>query len=162
MIATAALFLAAKSEETPCVLNSMLRASCETSQELELSYYPYLHHKDWFEQYRERVIETEQKILTTLDFELEVEHPYVPLASVLNKLGLSQSVLLTVAWNFVSEGYRSSLCLQFKPRHIAAGAVLLAAKCLNYELALYPSFWHEFRTTPAILQDIVQQLMELL
>lgn len=162
MIATAALFLAAKSEETPCVLNSMLRASCETSQELELSYYPYLHHKDWFEQYRERVIETEQKILTTLDFELEVEHPYVPLASVLNKLGLSQSVLLTVAWNFVSEGYRSSLCLQFKHRHIAAGAVLLAAKCLNYELALYPSFWHEFQTTPAILQDIVQQLMELL
>ncbi|THU68110.1 hypothetical protein C4D60_Mb08t00440 [Musa balbisiana] len=162
MIATAALFLAAKSEETPCALNSMLRASCETSQELELSYYPYLHHKDWFEQYRERVIETEQKILTTLDFELEVEHPYVPLASVLNKLGLSQSVLLTVAWNFVSEGYRSSLCLQFKPRHIAAGAVLLAAKCLNYELALYPSFWHEFQTTPAILQDIVQQLMELL
>lgn len=45
MIATAALFLAAKSEETPCALNSMLRASCETSQELELSYYPYLHHK---------------------------------------------------------------------------------------------------------------------
>lgn len=66
--------------------------------------------QDWFEQYRERVIETEQKILTTLDFELEVEHPYVPLASVLNKLGLSQSVLLTVAWNFVSEGYGSWLC----------------------------------------------------
>ncbi|WOL03776.1 cyclin-T1-5-like isoform X2 [Canna indica] len=104
LVATAALFLSAKSEETPCLLNSVLRASCESSHELDISYYPYMHHKDWFEQYREQVIETEQKILTTLDFELEVEHPYVPLTSILNKLGLSQSILLSVAWNLVSEG----------------------------------------------------------
>ncbi|URE31049.1 hypothetical protein MUK42_18754 [Musa troglodytarum] len=80
---------------------------------------------------------------------------------LLSLLLLSSSVASSIVVVAI-ERYRSSLCLQFKPRHIAAGAVLLAAKCLNYELALYPSFWHEFQTTPAILQDIVQQLMELL
>ncbi|XP_042464601.1 cyclin-T1-5-like [Zingiber officinale] len=161
LIATAALFLATKSEDTPCLLNSVLRSSCEVSELLRIPYYPYLHHKDWFEHYREQIIETEQKILTTLDFELEVEHPYAPLASVLGKLGLSQSVLHNVAWSLVSKSYRSSLCLQFKPRHIAAGAAFLAARTLNFDVILQPSILYEFQTTPFILQDVAQQLMEL-
>ncbi|XP_042421730.1 cyclin-T1-5-like isoform X1 [Zingiber officinale] len=162
LIATAALFLATKSEDTPCLLNSVLRVSCEVSELLGIPYYPYLHHnKEWFEQYRERVIETEQKILTTLDFELQVEHPFVPLASVLGKLGLSQSVLHSLAWSMVSKGYRTSLCLQFKSRHIAAGAAFLAARTLNFETALHPNILHQFHTTPSILQEVVQQLMEL-
>lgn len=60
--------------------------------------------QDWFEQYRERVIEAEQMILTTLNFELNVQHPYGPLTSVLSKLGLSQAVLMNLALNLVSEG----------------------------------------------------------
>ncbi|XP_043725243.1 cyclin-T1-5-like isoform X2 [Telopea speciosissima] len=101
LIATAALFLAAKSEETPQPLNNVMRVSCEICQKQDLS---YMLPVDWFEQYRERVIEAEQMILTTLDFELNVQHPYVPLTSVLNKLGLSQSVLVNLALNLVSEG----------------------------------------------------------
>ncbi len=42
-------------------------------------------------------------ILTTLNFELNVQHPYDPLTSVLSKLGLS-SVLVNLALNLVSEG----------------------------------------------------------
>ncbi|KAJ6313005.1 hypothetical protein OIU77_014514 [Salix suchowensis] len=57
---------------------------------------------------------------------------------------------------------RSSLWLQFKPHHIAAGAAYLAAKFLNFDLAFYQNIWQEFETTPAILQDVSQQLMELL
>lgn len=49
---------------------------------------------------------------------------------------------------------RSSLWLQFKPNHIAAGAAYLAAKFLNWDLAAYQNIWHEFQTTPAILQGI--------
>ncbi|KAG6764438.1 hypothetical protein POTOM_031907 [Populus tomentosa] len=56
---------------------------------------------------------------------------------------------------------RSSLWLQFKPHHIAAGAAYLAAKFLNFDLAFHQNIWREFETTPAILQDVSQQLMEL-
>jgi cyclin T len=64
----------------------------------------YCIEQDWFEQYRERVIEAENMILTTLNFELNVQHPYAPLTSILNKLGLSQSVLVNLALSLVSEG----------------------------------------------------------
>ncbi|XP_019053181.1 PREDICTED: cyclin-T1-4-like isoform X2 [Nelumbo nucifera] len=105
LIATAAIFLAAKSEETPCPLNNVLKASCEIGYKQEFSSFSYLLPVGWFEQYRERVIEAEQMILTTLDFELDVQHPYVPLTSVLNKLGFSQTVLVNLALNLVSEGF---------------------------------------------------------
>ncbi|KAK9083935.1 hypothetical protein Scep_030406 [Stephania cephalantha] len=52
-------------------------------------------------------------------------------------------------------GLRSSLWLQFKPQHIAAGAAYLAAKCLNLDLASNGRMWHEFQTTPSILQGAI-------
>ncbi|CAO2183895.1 unnamed protein product [Urochloa humidicola] len=163
LVATAALFLAAKSEETACLLNTILRASCEVSQNQEFNLLPYmLRGQDWFEQYRESVIQAEQLILTTLDFELEVVHPYASLSSALSKLGLSHTVIFNVAWNLINEGLQSSLWLQFKPHHIAAGAAFLAAKFLRYDITFHPNFWHEFKTTPYIVQDVVQQLKELL
>lgn len=60
--------------------------------------------QDWFEKYRERILEAEQMILTTLNFELNVQHPYEPLTSVLGKLGLSQSFLVHLALSLISEG----------------------------------------------------------
>ncbi|XP_022738698.1 cyclin-T1-4-like isoform X2 [Durio zibethinus] len=104
LIATAAIFLAAKSEETPRPLNDVLRTSWEIFHKQDIRYLSYLLPIDWFEQYRERVIEAEQMILTTLNFELNVQHPYDPLTSILNKLGLSQTFLVNLALNLVSEG----------------------------------------------------------
>ncbi|KAF7837268.1 cyclin-T1-4-like isoform X1 [Senna tora] len=161
LISTASLFLAAKSEETPRPLNNLLRVSSEILHKQDFTLLSYLLPVDWFEQYRERVLEAEQLILTTLNFELNVQHPFDPLTSVLNKLGLSHTVLVNLALNLVSEGLRSSLWLQFKPHHIAAGAAHLAAKFLNMDLAAYQNIWQEFETTPSVLQDVTQQLMEL-
>lgn len=49
---------------------------------------------------------------------------------------------------------RSSLWLQFKPHHIAAGAAFLAARFLNFDLSYYQNIWHEFKTTPPVLQGM--------
>ncbi|CAJ1977238.1 unnamed protein product [Sphenostylis stenocarpa] len=104
LIATAALFLVAKSEEAPRPLNNVLRVSSEILHKQDFALLSYRFPVDWFEQYRERVFEAEQLILTTLNFELNVQHPYAPLTSVLNKLGLSKTVLVNLALNLVSEG----------------------------------------------------------
>ncbi|KAF9592399.1 hypothetical protein IFM89_014650 [Coptis chinensis] len=56
---------------------------------------------------------------------------------------------------------QSSLWLQFKPHHIAAGAAYLAAKILNFDLATHHGMWQEFQTTSSICQDVVKQLTEL-
>ncbi|KAF9612431.1 hypothetical protein IFM89_000179 [Coptis chinensis] len=56
---------------------------------------------------------------------------------------------------------RSSLWLQFKPHHIAAGAAYLVAKIFNFDLVTHHGMWQEFQTTPSIWQDVVKQLTEL-
>ncbi|PWA89833.1 Cyclin C/H/T/L [Artemisia annua] len=161
LIATATLFLAAKSEETPCPLNSVLRASSEIFHKQDFNVLCYLLPVDWFDQYRERVTEAETMVLTTLNFELNVQHPYAHLTSILDKLGLAQSLLVNLALSLVSEGLRSSLWLQFKPHQIAAGAAYLAARSLNMDLTSCQNVWQEFYTPPSVLKDVVQQLMEL-
>ena len=42
LIATAALFLAAKSEETPCPLNNVLRESCKIFHKQDITFLSYL------------------------------------------------------------------------------------------------------------------------
>ncbi|ESR33125.1 hypothetical protein CICLE_v10005160mg [Citrus x clementina] len=130
IIATAALFLAAKSEETPRPLNDVLRASSELYHKQNITLLSYLLPIDWFEQYRERVIEAEQMILTTLNFELNVQHPYDPLTSILNKLGLSQTVLVNLALNLVSEGLLAYMIL------LAGGLICCSWKVLLLHLKL--------------------------
>ncbi|KAK4732330.1 hypothetical protein R3W88_025318 [Solanum pinnatisectum] len=161
LIATAALFLAAKSEENARPLNNVLKVSCEIFHKQDLAVLSYFLPVDWFEQYRERITEAEQMILTTLNFELTVKHPYESLTSTLEKLGLSETVLVNLALHLVSEGLRSSLWLQFKPYQIAAGAAYLASKFLNMDFASHHSVWKEFQTPPTVLRDVAQQLMEL-
>ncbi|XP_074320809.1 cyclin-T1-3-like [Silene latifolia] len=161
LIAAAALFLAAKSEETTRPLNDVVKASCEILHKQDLSVLSYMLPIDWFEQYRERITEAEQLILTTLNFELNVHHPYDPLTSIINKLGLSQTVVVNLALSLVNEGFRSSLWLQFKPNQIAAGVAYLAAKMLNMNLDSYLSVWREFQTPPTVLQEVARQLTEL-
>ncbi|KAL3634604.1 hypothetical protein CASFOL_021658 [Castilleja foliolosa] len=111
LIATATLFLTAKSEETSRPLNDVLRMASEILHGEEFSVLSYMLPVDWFEQYRERIIEAEQLILTTLNFELGVQHPYESLTSTLQKLGYSQSVLVNLALSLISEGvYRGFAC----------------------------------------------------
>ncbi|KAH0634069.1 hypothetical protein KY284_036855 [Solanum tuberosum] len=152
LIATAALFLAAKSEETARPLNNVLKVSCEIFHKQDLAVLSYFLPVDWFEQYRERITEAEQMLLTTLNFELTVQHPYESLTSTLEKLGLSETVLVNLALHLVSEGLRSSLWLQFKPYQIAAGAAYLASKFLNMDFASHHSVWKEFQTPPNVLR----------
>lgn len=163
VIATSCLFLAAKSEETPRPLNSVLLVAYGIWHRQDLANFHYRMPKDWFEQFKERVLEAEQMLLTTLDFELTVQHPYNPLMAVLTKNGLHQSPLFHVAWKIVNDGLRSSLWLQFKPNHIAAGASFLAARVLNIDLPSSGSFgwWQDFQTTPAILDNVIRQMLEL-
>ncbi|XP_042065029.1 cyclin-T1-4-like isoform X2 [Salvia splendens] len=162
LIATAVLFLASKSEETPCALNDVLKASCEVLHKQDFSLLSYMLPIDWFEKYRERMTDAEQLVLTTLNFELNVQHPFESLTSTLQKLGFAQSVLVNMALDFVREGLRSSLWLQFKPHQIAAGAAYLAAKFLNMNLTSCDSIWNEFHTPPSVLKDVAHQLLELL
>ncbi|XP_047336174.1 cyclin-T1-3-like [Impatiens glandulifera] len=162
-IATVCMFLAGKVEDTPRPLKDVIIVSYEIIHKKDSSAVQRIKQKEVYEQQKELILLGERLVLVTLAFELNVHHPYKPLVDAIKKFKVAQNTLAQVAWNFVNDGLRTSLCLQFKPHHIAAGATFLAAKFLKVKL---PSdgekvWWQEFDVTPRQLEEVSNQMLEL-
>ncbi|XP_039009149.1 cyclin-T1-4-like [Hibiscus syriacus] len=162
-VATVCMFLAGKVEETPRPLKDVILVSYEIIHKNDPSATQRIKHKEVYEQQKELILLGERVVLATLGFDFNVHHPYKPLVEAIKKFKVAQNALAQVAWNFVNDGLRTSLCLQFKPHHIAAGAIFLAAKFLKVKL---PSdgekvWWQEFDVTPRQLEEVSNQMLEL-
>ncbi|CAI9763734.1 unnamed protein product [Fraxinus pennsylvanica] len=163
MVATVCMFLAGKVEETPRPLKDVILVSYEIIHKKDPAAAQRIKQKEVYEQQKELILLGERVVLGTLAFDLNVLHPYKPLVEAIKKFKVAQNALAQVAWNFVNDGLRTSLCLQFKPHHIAAGAIFLAAKFLKVKL---PSdgekvWWQEFDVTPRQLEEVSNQMLEL-
>ncbi|KAI3828612.1 hypothetical protein L1987_02717 [Smallanthus sonchifolius] len=162
-IATVCMFLAGKVEETPRPLKDVILVSYEINHKKDPGAAQRIKQKEVYEQQKELILIGERVVLATLAFDFNVHHPYKPLVEAIKKFKVAQNALAQVAWNFVNDGLRTSLCLQFKPHHIAAGAIFLAAKFLKVKL---PSdgekvWWQEFNVTPRQLEEVSNQMLEL-
>ncbi|PIA52680.1 hypothetical protein AQUCO_01000504v1 [Aquilegia coerulea] len=162
-IATVCMFLAGKVEETPRPLKDVILVSYEIIHKKDPAAVQKIKQKEVYEQQKELILLGERVVLATLGFDFNVNHPYKPLVEAIKKFKVAQNALAQVAWNFVNDGLRTSLCLQFKPHHIAAGAIFLAAKFLKVKL---PSdgekvWWQEFDVTPRQLEEVSNQMLEL-
>uniref|UniRef100_A0A0D9XZD3 Cyclin-like domain-containing protein n=1 Tax=Leersia perrieri TaxID=77586 RepID=A0A0D9XZD3_9ORYZ len=162
-IATVCMFLAGKVEETPRPLKDVILVSYEIIHKKDPAAAQRIKQREVYDQQKELILLGERVVLSTLGFDLNVHHPYKPLVEAIRKFKVAQNALAQVAWNFVNDGLRTSLCLQFKPHHIAAGAIFLAAKFLKVKL---PSdgervWWQEFDVTPRQLEEVSNQMLEL-
>ncbi|KAG8093264.1 hypothetical protein GUJ93_ZPchr0012g21198 [Zizania palustris] len=162
-IATVCMFLAGKVEETPRPLKDVILVSYEIIHKKDPAAGQRIKQREIYDQQKELILLGERVVLATLGFDLNVNHPYKPLVEAIRKFKVAQNALAQVAWNFVNDGLRTSLCLQFKPHHIAAGAIFLAAKFLKVRL---PSdgervWWQEFDVTPRQLEEVSNQMLEL-
>ncbi|XP_047311135.1 cyclin-T1-3-like [Impatiens glandulifera] len=162
-IATVCMFLAGKVEETPRPLKDVIIVSYEIIHKKDSAAAQRIKQKEVYEQQKELILVGERSLLITLAFDLNMQHPYKPLVDAIKKFKVAQNALAQVAWNFVNDGLRTSLCLQFMPHHIAAGAIFLAAKFLKVKL---PSdgdkvWWQEFDVNPRQLEEVSNQMLEL-
>ncbi|KAK9725708.1 hypothetical protein RND81_05G163900 [Saponaria officinalis] len=162
-VATACMFLAGKVEETPRPLKDVILVSYEIIHKKDPAAIQKIKQKEVYEEQKELILIAERVVLATIGFDMNVLYPYKPLVEGIKKFKVAQHTLAQVAWNFVNDGLRTSLCLQFKPHHIAAGAIFLAAKFLKVKL---PSdgekvWWQEFDVTPRQLEEVSNQMLEL-
>ncbi|KAI5073378.1 hypothetical protein GOP47_0011391 [Adiantum capillus-veneris] len=163
VIATVCMFLAGKVEETPKLLQYVISAAWEIRHKKDSNMVQRIKAKEIYEQEKELVLIGERLVLATLGFDLNIHHPYKPLVTAIKKLKVAQNSLAQVAWNFVNDGLRTSLCLQFKAHHIAAGAIFLAAKFLKVKLPSNDKrpWWQEFDVSPRQLEEVSNQMLEL-
>eukprot|EP00019_Armaparvus_languidus_P011701 CAMPEP_0168585274 /NCGR_PEP_ID=MMETSP0420-20121227/3607_1 /TAXON_ID=498008 /ORGANISM="Pessonella sp." /LENGTH=757 /DNA_ID=CAMNT_0008620175 /DNA_START=124 /DNA_END=2397 /DNA_ORIENTATION=- len=153
VVATACLFLAGKVEETPKWLQTLLP---KAHQLKPIGYggtppsKPTLRPKsDEYEKFRTAVLGAERELLQTIAFSLTVQHPYKFLLSAVKALlpaesgasmsaqaplGAERKRLAQMAWNFVNDSLRTTLCLQFEPKHIALAAIWMASKMTKIDL----------------------------
>ncbi|KAM0893761.1 hypothetical protein ACQ4PT_024905 [Festuca glaucescens] len=163
-IATVCMFLAGKVEETPRPLKDVILISYEVIHKKDPAAVARIKQKEVYEKQKELLLIGERAVLVTLDFDLNIHHPYKPLVQAIEKFNkVAQKALAQAAWSFVNDGLRTSLCLQFKPQHIAAGAIFLATKFLKIKLpADGENFWlQQFDVTPRQLEEVSNQMLEL-
>jgi cyclin T len=55
--------------------------------------------------YKRKICYWEKKlVLATLDFDINIQHPYKPLVVAIRKFQVATNTLAQVAWNFVNDG----------------------------------------------------------
>ncbi|XP_062202241.1 cyclin-T1-4-like isoform X2 [Phragmites australis] len=162
-IATVCMFLAGKVEETPRPLKDVIMVSYEIIHKKDPAAGQRIKQREIYDKQKELILLGERAVLVTLGFDLNIHHAYKPLVEAIRRFNVGKNALPQVAWNFVNDGLRTSLCLQFEPHHIAAGAIFLATKFLKVKL---PSdgdkvWWQEFDVTPRQLEEVSNQMLEL-
>uniref|UniRef100_A0A0D9VGK6 Cyclin-like domain-containing protein n=1 Tax=Leersia perrieri TaxID=77586 RepID=A0A0D9VGK6_9ORYZ len=122
-----------------------------------------IHQKDVFEKQKALILTGERLVLATVRFDFNIQHPYKPLLDAMEKLGITQKEVKQVAWNFVNDWLKTTLCLQYKPQYIAAGSLYLAAKLHNVKLPVHGAhvWWHQFDVAPKPLEAVLQQMREM-
>jgi len=126
-VATTCLFLASKVEETPKKLKDVVIESFKIHHNVDKA--PEADSKDFFE-LKEKILVCERILLQALGFDLTVEHAYRPLLGYVKSIKGTRD-LAQVAWNFINDSLRTTISLQYAPRHLAAAATALAAKYFN-------------------------------
>ncbi|VAI14623.1 unnamed protein product [Triticum turgidum subsp. durum] len=163
-IATVCMFLAGKVEETPRPLKDVILVSYELIHKKDPAAGQKIKQREVYDRQKELILLGERVVLATLGFDLNVHHPYKPLVETIKKFKITHNALPQIAWNFVNDGLRTSLCLQFKPHHIAAGALFLAGKFLKVKFLPddgEKAWYQEFDVTPRQLEEVSNQMLEL-
>ncbi|KAF9620060.1 hypothetical protein IFM89_010710 [Coptis chinensis] len=163
-IGTVSMFLACKMEETPRLLKDVIVVAYEMIYRRDPTASQRIKQKDVYEKQKELIVTGERLLLATIGFDFNIQHPYKPLVAALKKLEISGNDVAKVAWNFVNDWLRTTLCLQYKPHYVAAGSLYLAAKFCKVKLPSEKGkvWWLEFDVSPQQLGEVIKQMLGLL
>lgn len=170
-VAQACVFLAAKVEEHPQKLQKVLLACHEVRFRAQGKTAMLDPKSEEFAKAKEAVLKSERILLNSVSFDLDIEHAFEPVISLIKKLRRSghiteseQRDFAQAAINFLNDSMRTSLCLQFEPPKIASALIFLTFVYLRKLPAKGPmleQFWRQLSISERSLHSICEQVMEL-
>jgi cyclin T len=181
LIATAALLLASKVEESPKSLKSLCEASLqERFKNDPAGYRRFKDNPSSFDDFKEQVLFAERVLLYTLGFELNMSHPYSHILSgtkthsTVATIGdaapddsfkiipSDNTVLIQTIFDLLNDSYKTTVGLQYDSKTIACAALYLATHCLKLKLPYKGnSFWTHFNIPIADVTAVMDQVLDL-
>ncbi|XP_041526992.1 cyclin-K-like [Microtus oregoni] len=162
--AAACLFLAGKVEETPKKCNDIIKAAHSLLNDVQCG--------EFGDEPVKEVLLLEKILLQTIQFDLEVKHPYQYLLRYAKQLkGNKEKIqkLVQMAWTFVNDSLCTTLSLQWEPEIIAVAVMYLAEHLRKFKIQemtskpMYKRWWEQFveDLSVDILEDIGHQILDL-
>ncbi|KAF9403538.1 hypothetical protein BGX21_003033 [Mortierella sp. AD011] len=133
-IGATCIYLASKTEESTRKFKDVIIACAQKAAKKEIQ---IDDSSKEFRVWKDTIIYTEEILLEALCFELSVEHPYQFMLSLFNSHYADAQrarKLKQVAWAFINDSLRTTLCLLYPPKIIALAAIHIAAKYLEENL----------------------------
>ncbi|KAK7830932.1 hypothetical protein U0070_018476 [Myodes glareolus] len=160
----ACLFLAGKVEETPKKCNNIIKAAHSLLNDAQRG--------EFGDEPVKKVLVLEKILLQTIQFDLEVKHPYQYLLRYAKQLkGSKKKIqkLVQMAWTFVNDSLCTTLLLQWEPEIIAVAVMYLAEHLHKFEIQewtskpTYKRWWEQFvqDLSVDIMEDISHQILDL-
>lgn len=125
------LFLATKAEESLRRLRDVAVACTRTAHKDPKMVVDEQSRDYW--RWRERIVHLEEVLLETLCFDVNLESPYAFLNWFINQYDMKHENLsfCKAAWGFVNDSCRTSLCLLYEAKTIAAAGLFWASQATN-------------------------------
>ncbi|KAK0175191.1 hypothetical protein PV327_008961 [Microctonus hyperodae] len=162
-IASAALFLAAKVEEQPRKLESVIKIShlCLHREATSVD----IKSEQYLDQAQDLVF-NENVLLQTLGFDVAIDHPHTHVVRCCQLVKASKDLAQTSYFMASNSLHLTTMCLQYKPTVVACFCIHLACKWSNWEIPQSNEgkywFWYVDRTVTAeLLQQLTAEFLHI-
>eukprot|EP01118_Nematostelium_gracile_P018400 TRINITY_DN8163_c0_g1_i1.p1 TRINITY_DN8163_c0_g1~~TRINITY_DN8163_c0_g1_i1.p1 ORF type:complete len:244 (+),score=51.58 TRINITY_DN8163_c0_g1_i1:26-757(+) len=153
LVGATCVYLATKLEEDP----KRLRDIINTSYMMQYNKQLMIGTEYWKE--RDRVVEQELALLSTLAFDVTVELPYKYLLNYLKALN-AKHALAQLSWNLLNDSFETTISLTWRPHVVAVSCIYLASKFLKLQLDS-SRWWETFDVSLEQINSISNTILEL-
>lgn len=158
LVALTSIFLACKLEEQPTRITKIIQIFFYIFQ-IRVGDQPHYIDIATSNAIKTSIISCEKTMLEIFGFQDDFDSPHKFLLVYLNVLDFNDKIIAQKAWNYLNDSLCTTLCLEFPPNVVAAGAIFCTSNDLYLGLSDSPP-WFELFDAKKEEIDIVSKRLE--